>query len=419
MSLTLGNYDRSDRPADVAAFLRPLHEGSMPAQRFRGERDGEWVPPTDAGAGGAVRALQISLRRAGFLPQGATPGVLDYHTFSAARLFQEYVRAVEGLADIGAPDGVVGPKTQTHLARWNAIGKQADWAGVSAEHGTLAFRYWIRVLNLYHALNVQSPINRVVQMTNVFSTHCDTLKLASWRLDPASTHLIGIRRQEWRRAPVRQNDDVFILLIRGLAFGFYGSTDPNPKEAKRPDEPYLVRGQHQYRFGWHKLGDPNRVYRAFRPVGPGVLVCRDSLDDDAFTDADLQNGLKVAPDINIHWGGAGTSNWSAGCQVIAGARYINHLGTRVDCSSFAAASYTALPGKTRAAYNVLLDLITAFAPSSSVAGPSVYYTLIYERDLDTPVTAAQSLSAAARADLPDLNPEAVSVSRLVTALVGG
>ena len=151
-----------------------------------------------------------------------------------------------------------------------------------------------------------------MQVADAFPKPSDTLKIARWNVDRRAIHLIGIRREEWRKAPVRKNDDVFVLLVNGLAFGFSGSTDPNPKEAKRSDEPYLVRGQHQYRFGWHKVSNPDRVYRAFRPVGPGVLACRDTSNDDAMTDDDLVKGLSVVPDINIHWSGAGTGNWSAG-----------------------------------------------------------------------------------------------------------
>jgi len=128
-SLTLGCCDPGAQPPDVAAFLRPVHEASMPAQQLRGEKDGEWTSLRDISAS-EVRALQTALRGAGFYPQGEINGVFDYRTLSAARLFQEYVRSVEGLADIGAPDGVVGPRTQGH--------KRRPWLlamGPRVEHG--------------------------------------------------------------------------------------------------------------------------------------------------------------------------------------------------------------------------------------------------------------------------------------------
>jgi hypothetical protein len=393
----------------------------MSLTRLRGEKDGGWVPLREV-TGTPVRALQEGLRRAGFYPQGELNGVFEYRTLSAVRLFQEYVRSVEGLKDIGAPDGVVGPKTHAHVTRWKAAEQQADWTRLGTARPTPEFRYWIRVLNLYHALNVQRASSRVVELVNGFSGPTDTLKVGQWHLDPGSVHLIGIRRQEWRRAPERRNDDVFVLLLNGATWTFYGSTDPNPRMADRADEPYIVRGQHRYRFGWHKLSDPNRVYRAFRPASAGVLICRDALNDDALTDDDLRAGLSANPTINIHWSGAGTSNWSAGCQVIAGRRYVNHRGQTVDCGAFAARGYAELPGKTRAAYNVLLDLVSAFASRVSVtAGASVFYTVLYEREFGLEVTPGQTLAAAALADLgPDVARvrQAVAIDRLVATLIG-
>jgi hypothetical protein len=418
VSVSLGSCDPGAVPADVAAFLRPLHEANMDVGRLRGEKDGDWVtfrpqsPPT-------IRDMQTALRAAGFFPAGRVNGILDYRTVSAVRLFQEYVRSVEGRADIGAPDGIVGPNTTAHLARWSTAGKRVDWADRSPDNAQAAFRYWMLVLAMYQAYNKNTPLTLIVQKADAFAGPSDTLKIAQWNLDRRAIHLIGIRRQEWRSASVRRNDDVFVLLVNGLAFGFSGSTDPNPRQAapNRADEPYLVRGQHQYRFGWHKREDQDRVYRAFRPVGPGVLICRDFVKDDALTDADLAGGLEANATINIHWSGAATGNWSAGCQVIEGTRYLNHRGAVVDCAAFAAPKYTALGAKTKAAYNVLLDLITVFAPSNAASGVGLHYTLLYERDLELLVSANQTVDMAARANLPAAEVEPWTVGRLVGALV--
>ncbi len=388
----------------------------MDVRRFRGEKDAEWLPFRNE-SGPTVRDMQNALRAAGFLPTGAANGIVDYRTLSAVRLFQEYVRSVEGLGDIGAPDGLVGPNTAKHLARWKNAGKRVDWADRSPDNAMAAFRYWMLVLAMYRAYNANTPVTLIVQKAEAYANPSDTLKIAQWNLDRHAIHLIGIRRQEWRSAPNRKNDDVFVLLVNGLAFGFLGSTDPNPKQADRPDEPYLVRGQHQYRFGWHKQSDAKRVYRAFRPVGPGVLVCRDTVNDDELSDADLAGGLDLVPTINIHWSGAGTGNWSAGCQVIEGSRYLNHRGAVVDCSAFAAPSYSGLGAKTKGAYNVLLDLITVFAPSNATSGVALHYTLLYERDLVLKVNANQTLDAAARINLPAAEVEPWTVARLVGGLV--
>jgi len=416
--LSLGCCDPGAAPGTPEQLLRPLYEGGMDAQHWRGEKDGEWLSSRPLTAP-AVADLQTRLEGAGFLPNGATSGVFDYRTLSAVRLFQEYVRSVEGLADIGAPDGQVGPRTMTHLQRWAQAGNRAEWAQHSPDNATAAFRYWMMIVNLFQAFSRTTQVTRMMKLVEADPRPSDTLKLAQWNLDRHAIHLIGVRRQEWQRAPDgRKNDDVFVLLVNGVTFAFAGSTDPNPTMADRPDEAFLVRGQHRYRFGWHLLKKPDRVYRAFRPVSAGVLACRDNVNDNALTDADLAKGLDVVPDINIHWSGIGTTNWSAGCQVIGGRNYVNHRGALVDCSAFAAVTYSGLDAKTRAAYNTLLDLVTVFAPSNAANGTGLYYTLLYEGDLGLMANVNQTIENAARANLPAGEVEPVTVPRLVGALVG-
>src|SRR5467141_4075245 len=177
------------------AFLRPLHEDGMDVRRLRGEKDTEWVPFRNESAP-TVRDMQTTLRAAGFLPNGAANGILDYRTLSAVRLFQEYVRSVEDLPDIGAPDGVVGPNTAGHLARWKNAGKRVDWADRSPANAMPAFRYWMLVLAMYQAYNANTPVTLIVQKAEAYSGPSDTLKIAQWNLDRHAIHLIGIRRQE-------------------------------------------------------------------------------------------------------------------------------------------------------------------------------------------------------------------------------
>ena len=63
--------------------------------------------------------------------------------------------------------------------------------------------------------------------------------------------------------------------------------------------PFLVQGQHDYHFGWHK-----KTYLALRPQNKGVLIVR-SKGDMRLDEADLANGLQVEGTINVHWGGLG------------------------------------------------------------------------------------------------------------------
>ena len=214
--------------------------------------------------------------------------------------------------------------------------------------------------------------------------------MADWKFDSNDIHLIGIRRDDTsvilkNGKFVRRNDDIFVLLVNGVRFVFQGSTDPSPSMANREDAAFLIRGQHEYRFGWHKIStigsDTVKVYRAFRPKSSnGVLVVR--ARNGQMTPSSYAHGAQANSSINIHWGGAGTTNWSAGCQVIAGSKYKNIRNETVDLSKSASPGYAALNLKTRGAYNVLIDAATVFADDFRCSSSdTLYYTLLYENDL--------------------------------------
>lgn len=413
--LKLGHFDQTASQAAVNSYFNAHHDGSMRRQ-CRGERNDEWFPLTQI-PGSGVQDLEQAMRDFGFMPHGDIDGIFGYRTMSAARLFQEYLRTIEGRADMTPPDGVVGPRTQAHIQRWADSGQKADWVDVSAQNPTPEFTYWLEALRLFKSVNETSPVSRVISMVSGFPSPSDSVKVSDWRFDAEDIHLVGIRRKENVSATKRVNDDIFVLLVGGLVFKFYGSTDPCPTMAGRPDEPFIVRGQHEYRFGWHMISKPQRCYRAFEPATRGVLVCRDVRNDNAFTDADLTR-LSVNDTINIHWSGSGTSNWSAGCQVVAGARYINHRNERIDCSSFAAVNYSQLPGRTRGAFNVLLDLVTVFAPSPAMSGGTkLFYTLLDEEDLSVQVNGGPTIAEQAQASAQGVDPQNVSVERLVSQLL--
>ncbi len=382
-TLRLGVTDRGAKPQSPAVFFRPYHESSNMPNKFRGEKNGRWRGFKEQ-PGQAVLNLQARLRGFGFMPHGDINGMFDYRTQSAARLFQEYVRSVEKDTSLGMPDAAVGPNTLRHLGRWASEGITADWNDASPGNPTAAYETWMRLLrNLKDRYqHSTSPILRKVQ---AFRGESDTRSVDEWDFSPEHIHLIGIRRGAEASWKVRINNDVFILLVNGLAFSFFGSTDPTPQGTRRERPPFLVPGQHLYRFGWHKLGQPEKVYRAFRPAKHGVLIIRDVPGSvrDAFDAADLERGtVQKNLTINIHWSGKHTSNWSAGCQVISGGGYINHNDEIVDCWRFAAPNYSGLPGLTRAAYNVLLDLVTVFSRDARVSGGDLlHYTLIDEKDL--------------------------------------
>ena len=173
--------------------------------------------------------------------------------------------------------------------------------------------------------------------------------------------------------------------------------------------PSLVEGQHKYRFGWHKISEEKKIYRALKPFDPaGVIILRDLNRDNALTPDDLavrgNNSLEVNNSINIHWSGVGTSNWSAGCQVIAGKNYINNKDKLIDCSKFASTAYSELntsSKKTKGAYNVLADLVVCY----SKAGVNhVLYTLGREESLNLDANFGSNYAIDA---LRKMNPSAI------------
>jgi len=375
--LKLGDIDQNTPTVLLDTYFNPYHGRDMPSMRkFRGDRNFDWIGfqtiPSDD-----IKRLQMFLRETGFQPHGDINGIFGYRTIAGVRLFQEYIRTIEGDPSVGIPDGVVGNKTRFHIDRWKKNGKQAIWKADTG-HQSPEFNQWIEVLNKLKAKYIIDP-TPTLQAVSDYSGVSDTLAVKDWDFDPSEIHLIGIRRLEWLKTHTRSNDDLFVLLINGMVFKFFGSTDPNPSMASRRDTPFLVHGQHKYRFGWHKLGELNKkVYRALKPRSIGVLVCRDHNVDQSLTLEDLRHGLTPNNSINVHWSGTGTSNWSAGCQVLCGRSYINNLNKLVDCTPFSAANYTELDNKTRGAYSVAADLITIFARKGEEAA---MYTLLYEEDL--------------------------------------
>jgi len=328
----------------------------------------------------SVSDVQRALKAIGLFPGAAVDGICGYRTLSAIRLFQEYVRSVEKLDCV--PDGRFGPASQQHLQRWLDKGLRPEWAR------TTEYADWLSLLEQVKARYQASP-NRMLQMVNAHAAS-DTRAVAQWDFLPnGSPQLVGVRRTEFSG----KFDDVFVLLLKGLVFKFQGSTEPGASDSPL-GTPFLVQGQHDYHFGWHK-----KTYLALRPMGKGVLVVR-SKNDKRLDDADLAGGLEAEPSINVHWGGMGmardVNSWSEGCQVINGAVYINANNDLIDCSAFSAVTPSQATdraaGKTRGAYNVLLDLVTALA--SDVPGNSVRYTLLTEPDLELAPGLKQGLSQA-------------------------
>jgi hypothetical protein len=380
--LIIGNYDLGKKPPNVKEFLRPLHGIDIGDTSLFKDEDRNSTQPFSMIEGSEVSNLQRFLFERGFMPRGKYEGVIngifDYSTQASVRLFQEYCRRTEDKTI--KPDGRIGPNTIELIVSWeHDKTKKADWVNGSSEIATnKEFNKWIEVLKEAKAFYLNELQNNeiLIQIKN-FPELTDTQKnIMDWNFDPNEIHLIGIRRNEDEKTDIRKNDDLFILLINGMVFKFWGSTDPNYDQVRKlknkTDDAFLVEGQHKYRFGWHQ-----GTYRALKPYNHGVLVFRDKVDDNSLTVEDLKYGLSTNKGINIHWSGVGSYNFSAGCQVIAGESYIDHQDIVQDCGKFAARNSKEFNDfKTKGAYNVLADHVVSFSKPTEQNKPNhIYYTL--------------------------------------------
>lgn len=417
MLLSLGKVDPGSMPVDKKEYLRPFH-GSMAVKeaetKFKDERKTTWKPfAVLNGTDKPILALQTFLKKTGFMPNTNLDGVFGYRTFSAVRLFQEYVRTIEGKEIV--PDGIVGNGTSAHIKRWEEQGLTCEWnKGEPSED----FLQWIQFLGKakqYYEGETNRPVdeqNKILTFSESFAKPTATRKIKDWDISADSVHLVGIRRGQGKNFQVRNtNKDLFVLLIKGMAFYFWGSTVPRrhrnsvkdgkitktvQQKEKDIGYPFLLEGQHQYHFGWHMQGNATKAYKALR--SPGVLVFRtdkptseksiDKLENLSilFNDNNnKRNNRNPNNTINIHSSGIGWTNYSAGCQVIAGASYINNRGEVIDCTK--GKQTKELIAKPHGAYGLFADLIVNYAPPQV---QTVSYTLARE---DTDFLANESEKA--------------------------
>jgi hypothetical protein len=380
--IQLGAFDDGVTPEARSAYIKELEATTrVPWAEVTAGPDKiaftSYKPDTQPAT--TVAALQTALKQLGFFPGGKVDGICGYRTVSAIRLFQEYVRVTEKLPCV--PDGRWGPQSQQHLQRWLDGSLTPDWTPTVAQWragslGNTEYTAWLALLEGVKSRYRTAP-SPTLQKVNANTSPTDTRKVADWDFSPAHVHLIGLRREE----ASQKFDDIFVALIKGLVYKFQGTTEPGAAKDPKVGAPFLVQGQHDYHFGWHQ-----HTYLALRPQRDGVLVVR-SRNDLVLDAGDLANGVQVEGSINVHWGGLGlkrdVNNWSEGCQVLAGTTYVTPKNDLVNCASFAAVNNAELasnPSKTRGAYNVLLDLVTAFG--SDLPSPTVKYTLLVEDDLE-------------------------------------
>ncbi|THH41247.1 peptidoglycan-binding domain-containing protein [Neolewinella litorea] len=397
--LRLGRVDEDIKfsEAEKQEFLRLYHhpQGFSGGElRFRDDSRNRWWE-WEKIEGHRIRDLTRLLQEAGFMPHAEHGGIFGYATQAAVRLFQEYVRTIDSPErhqrrdPPSWPDGVVGDDTQYYLDQWADAGRRCRWSNGETRPDYVRWMTWLQAAKAHHLAHPTPALRALAQADR----RGDTFLPEEWDFGGTAPHLIGIRRQAGapaqstsRRAP----DDLFVLLVQGMTFYFWGSTDANPSSRR---EGYLMEGQHRYRFNWHNIGEArrDRIYKAGRPAGAGVMVIRDVHGDNALTDRNRQDGFDPIPNptFNIHWSGLGISNWSAGCQVISGKNYINDRGDLVNCVEYAARNDSERgtkrgsdgPRLTMGAYTVLSDLMLCYTPAQAPGEkPTFRYSLFRKED---------------------------------------
>lgn len=385
--LKLADCDEDIASETIQKYLSQANKGMAVDRSFEQEfrADDGWKTIQSV-SGKAVVALQKSLSDLGFLSPGYQEGIFGYQTEAAVRICQEYLRTVGGMPQVGGADGIYGPNTARVLKDWTGKGHAFDWADDEESSEAEAI---LRLLFTWK-MHCSKKMPAYARSVSVFGKSCDTLDLKDWTFAPGNIHLIGIRNEEGNPHDTQEDNDLFLLVIRGKVFKFWGSTTANSTfVSSSQSSPFLVEGQHRFRIGWHKITDKSKIYRALVPTHEGVLVYRDRNKNYALEQEEIQAGLTGPnPTIHVHWSGLGISNWSAGCQVIAGRSYENPEGEIINYSGMAARTYSDLgPGRTRGAYQIMLDLIQISSPQ-----PEVLFTLISLDDFNSLAKHANGIS---------------------------
>ena len=122
MTLSLGCHDPALPRSDVEALFERLRAVSgNPDEACLVDDAGERVFPRPLGAAEpfSVAEVQEALARIGFFPSARVDGICGYRTRAAIRLFQEYVRSIEGRPC--APDGKISAISPDGGLRWMEV----------------------------------------------------------------------------------------------------------------------------------------------------------------------------------------------------------------------------------------------------------------------------------------------------------
>ena len=187
-ALRLGSVDNGARPTDERAFFERYHKDfiqvtSKARTHFRDEATSDWNAFRPTNSPDYVKSWQAFLQRAGFLPFQQEEGIFGYVTLAGTRLFQEYVRTVEGIEEIGVPDGIVGSMTRRHAHRWDTEGKVSHWWQGDQVQPSEEYQMWMDIMQKAKA-RYQTDPHEVITAVSAASKTGDTRKIEDWEWKP-------------------------------------------------------------------------------------------------------------------------------------------------------------------------------------------------------------------------------------------
>ena len=218
-------------------------------------------------------------------------------------------------------------------------------------------------------------------MVTEFGTASDTRKLADWNFDkPGEAHLIAIRKLPLipRVFDARKDDALFVLLVDGKSYVFYGFTghfDATLEGSSRDRNKtgFIAEGQHKYRI------ENSGSERLLIPYEDGVLLFQDRDKNRELSARDIRAGLYPEPieSANILWHPVGNNNTLTGIQFISEGSYMDPYDEIVSNAAIANAAGGATNSVSVNAYDTFVDRIWG-----NPARDSLFYTVVDWSDFD-------------------------------------
>ena len=243
----------------------------------------------------------------------------------------------------------------------------------------LVYSQWMeRLKTLKVRLQEQPGLEHTMVME--FDTPSDTRKVDEWDFDTGEAHLIAIRKLPLipRVFDARKDDALFVLLVDGKTYVFYGFTghfdatdQASPRD--RTKTGFIAEGQHKFKI------DNTGSERLLIPYQEGVLLFQDRDKNRELSARDLKSGLYPEPieTANIQWHPLGKTNTLTGVQFISENSYLDPNDEIVSSSVIDELTGELTHNSSVNAYDTFVDRIWGEQERESL-----FYTVVDWSDFD-------------------------------------